>query len=90
MSIEAVAARAANVAIYWRLIAASNANDLENVSALLDPNLIYSLPGRSPVAAHTQGVAAHLDMLRRVRRPRSRGSGGISSAIPSRRSSSSR
>jgi ketosteroid isomerase-like protein len=67
MSIEPVAARAANVTIYWRLIAAFNANDLETVSALLDPNLIYTLPGRSPVAAHTQGVAAHLDMLRRAR-----------------------
>ncbi len=56
-----------NVATYWRLIEAFNRNDLETVGAVLDPDLVYTIPGRSPVAAHTQGVAAHLEALRRTR-----------------------
>jgi ketosteroid isomerase-like protein len=56
-----------NVATYWRLIEAFNRNDLETVAALLHPDLVYTIPGRSPVAAHTSGVSAHLEALRRVR-----------------------
>jgi len=56
-----------NVAIYWRLIEAFNRNDLETVGALLDPDMIYTIPGRSPLACHTRGVAAHLEALRRSR-----------------------
>ena len=56
-----------NVATYWRLIDAFNRNDLETVGAVLDPDIVYTIPGRSPIAAHTRGVAAHLEALRRTR-----------------------
>jgi len=56
-----------NVACYWRLIGAFNANDLETVSTLFHPNVVYTMPGRSPVAGQTHGVDAHLGMLRRAR-----------------------
>jgi ketosteroid isomerase-like protein len=56
-----------NVATYWRLIEAFNRNDLETVGAVLDPELVYTIPGRSPIAAHTRGVSAHLEALRRSR-----------------------
>ena len=58
---------AANVAAYWRLIDAFNRSDLDTVGAVLDPDIVYTIPGRSPVACHTRGIAAHLDALRRVR-----------------------
>ncbi len=58
---------AANVAAYWRLIDAFNRSDLEAVGAVLDPGIVYTIPGRSPIACHTQGIPAHLDALRRVR-----------------------
>jgi ketosteroid isomerase-like protein len=57
----------ANVAAYWRLIDAFNRSDLDAVGAVLDPDIVYTIPGRSPVACHTRGIAAHLDALRRVR-----------------------
>ncbi len=56
-----------NVAAYFRLIDAFNRNDLETVAAVLDPDIVYTIPGRSPVAAHTRGIPAHLEALRRTR-----------------------
>jgi uncharacterized protein len=56
-----------NVATYFRLIDAFNRNDLETVGAVLHPDIVYTIPGRSPVAAHTRGIAAHLEALRRTR-----------------------
>ena len=56
-----------NVATYWRLIEAFNRNDLATISAVFDPDVVYTIPGRSPIAAHTRGVAAHLEALRRTR-----------------------
>jgi ketosteroid isomerase-like protein len=56
-----------NVASYFRLIDAFNRNDLETVGAVLDPDIVYTIPGRSPIATHTRGVAAHLEALRRSR-----------------------
>jgi ketosteroid isomerase-like protein len=49
------------------MIAAFNANDLGAVEALVDPNLEYTLPGKSPLACWTRGVGAHLQMLKTAR-----------------------
>ena len=57
----------ANVAAYWRLIDAFNRSDLETVAAVLDPDIVYTIPGRSPIACHTRGLKDHLEALRRVR-----------------------
>jgi uncharacterized protein len=56
-----------NVIAYKRMIAAFNANDLSAVEALVDADLAYSIPGRSPVACSTRGVTEHLRVLRRAR-----------------------
>jgi ketosteroid isomerase-like protein len=56
-----------NVIAYKRMIAAFNAGDLSAVETLVAPDLEYTIPGRSPVACHTRGVAAHLTMLKQVR-----------------------
>lgn len=56
-----------NVIAYRHMIAAFNANDLSAVEALVDAELSYTIPGRSPIACATRGVADHLRMLRRVR-----------------------
>ena len=56
-----------NVVAYKRMIAAFNANDLGAVQALLDADLVYTIPGQSPIACHTRGVAAHLQMLKQAR-----------------------
>jgi hypothetical protein len=56
-----------NVVAYKRMIAAFNANDLSAVEALVDADLTYFIPGRSPVACHTRGVSEHLRALRRAR-----------------------
>jgi ketosteroid isomerase-like protein len=56
-----------NVVAYRRMIAAFNANDLGAVEALVDPNLEYTLPGKSPLACWTRGVGAHLQMLKTAR-----------------------
>jgi len=49
------------------MIAAFNANDLGAVEALVHSDLVYTIPGESPIACHTSGVAAHLQMLKRAR-----------------------
>jgi ketosteroid isomerase-like protein len=56
-----------NVSAYKRMIAAFNNNDLSAVEALIHPDLEYTIPGDSPIACHTRGVAAHLSALRRAR-----------------------
>lgn len=56
-----------NVVAYKGMIAAFNANDLSAVEALVDPDLSYIIPGRSPVACDTRGVADHLRALRNAR-----------------------
>ncbi|MES1174736.1 MAG: nuclear transport factor 2 family protein [Myxococcales bacterium] len=56
-----------NVLAYKRMIAAFNANDLGAVEALVDPSLEYTLPGKSPLACSTRGVAPHLQMLKAAR-----------------------
>ena len=56
-----------NVVAYKRMIAAFNANDLGAVEALVDPDLVYTIPGLSPIACHTRGVVQHLSMLKAAR-----------------------
>lgn len=56
-----------NVAAYKGMIAAFNANDLGAVEALVDADLVYTIPGSSPLACHTRGVVAHLQMLKGAR-----------------------
>jgi ketosteroid isomerase-like protein len=57
----------ANVTAYKRMIAAFNNNDLLAVESLVHPEMVYSIPGKSPLACNTRGVAAHLSVLRRAR-----------------------
>ena len=56
-----------NVTAYKGMIAAFNANDLSAVEALVSADLVYSIPGKSPIACHTRGVAEHLKMLKAAR-----------------------
>jgi uncharacterized protein len=56
-----------NVLAYKRMIAAFNANDLGAVEALVDPDLVYTIPGTSPIACHTTGVIPHLTVLKQAR-----------------------
>jgi uncharacterized protein len=56
-----------NVLAYKRMIAAFNANDLGAVEALVSPDLVYTIPGKSQIACHTRGVLPHLTMLKQAR-----------------------
>jgi ketosteroid isomerase-like protein len=56
-----------NVLAYKRMIAAFNANDLGAVEALVSPDLVYTIPGKSKIACHTRGVMPHLTMLKLAR-----------------------
>ncbi len=56
-----------NVVAYRRMIAAFNQNDLSAVAQLVDPDVVYTIPGRSLVACVTRGVKAHLEALARAR-----------------------
>lgn len=56
-----------NVLAYRAMIEAFNRNDLSEVERLVDPQLIYTIPGRSPIACRTEGVQAHLAALRHAR-----------------------
>ncbi len=56
-----------NVAAYRRMIEGFNANDLGAVASLLDEGIVYTIPGRSPIACETKGLAAHLSALKRAR-----------------------
>jgi uncharacterized protein len=56
-----------HVVSYERLIAAFNAGDFETVTSILDPQLVYTIPGNSPIAGTTRGVEAHVGALRRAK-----------------------
>ena len=56
-----------NVIAYKRMIAAFNNNDLSAVESLVHPEMVYTIPGESPLACNTRGVAAHIGVLRRAR-----------------------
>ena len=56
-----------NATAYKRMIEAFNANDLGTVEALVDADLVYTIPGESPIACQTRGVVAHLQMLKGAR-----------------------
>jgi hypothetical protein len=58
-----------NVTAYKRMIAAFNNNDLSAVESLVHPEMVYAIPGKSPLACNTRGVAAHLSVLRHAREP---------------------
>ena len=55
-----------NVTAYKRMIAAFNNNDLSAVEALVHPEMVYSIPGNSPLACNTRGVTEHVSVLRRA------------------------
>jgi ketosteroid isomerase-like protein len=56
-----------NELAYKRMIAAFNANDLGAVEALVSPDLVYTIPGKSQIACHTRGVMPHLTVLKQAR-----------------------
>jgi ketosteroid isomerase-like protein len=56
-----------NVTRYWQLIEAFNSGDLNVVAELLDHDIVYTIPGRSPIAGQTRGVRAHIEALRFAR-----------------------
>ncbi len=56
-----------NVAAYRRMIEAFNKNDLAAVSEIMADDVVYTIPGRSPLAGTTQSLAAHLRVLGRAR-----------------------
>jgi ketosteroid isomerase-like protein len=47
------------------MMEAFNANDLSTIAELVDANVEYVVPGRSPIAGRTHDIAGLLDMLRR-------------------------
>ena len=49
------------------MLEAFNAGDLSAVQELLSEDLVYTLPGRSPLAGTTHGIAEHLQMLKSAR-----------------------
>jgi ketosteroid isomerase-like protein len=55
------------VLAYYRMIRAFNENDLDAVRALLHEDVVYTIPGRSPIAGTARGVPAHLAQLQRAR-----------------------
>ncbi|HEX2730177.1 MAG TPA: nuclear transport factor 2 family protein [Polyangiaceae bacterium] len=55
------------IAIYKRMIAGFNANDLSIVREVVSEDIVYTLPGRSELAGTTRGIEPHLAMLRRAR-----------------------
>lgn len=55
------------MAAYRRLIEGFNANDWEAVANLVDEKVVYTIPGRSPLACETSGLSAHLATLKRAK-----------------------
>lgn len=49
------------------MIAGFNSNDLAAVASLVDPDVVYTIPGRSRIAGETTGISAHLAALQRAR-----------------------
>lgn len=56
-----------HVALYLRMIAAFNAGRVGEAADLFHPDIVYTIPGRSPIAGRTRGPQAHFDMLRTIR-----------------------
>jgi ketosteroid isomerase-like protein len=52
---------------YFRMIRAFNENDLDAVRALLHEDVVYTIPGRSPIAGTARGVSQHLSQLQKAR-----------------------
>ena len=55
------------VVAYFRMIRAFNEGDLGAVRALLHEDVVYTIPGRSPIAGTARGVSQHLEQLQRAR-----------------------
>jgi ketosteroid isomerase-like protein len=70
-----------NVTAYKRMIAAFNNNDLSAVESLVHPDMVYSIPGKSPLACNTRGVSVHLSVVRHARAQRRK----LAPRAPSRR-----
>ncbi len=49
------------------MISAFNAGNVGEAVEIFHPELVYTIPGRSPIACVTRGVPAHLEALRRAR-----------------------
>jgi ketosteroid isomerase-like protein len=55
------------VIAYFRMIRAFNENDLEAVRALIHEDVIYTIPGRSPIGGTARGISQHLAQLQSAR-----------------------
>lgn len=55
------------VVAYFRMIRAFNENDLGAVQALLHEDVVYTIPGHSPIAGTARGVPQHLAQLQKAR-----------------------
>jgi ketosteroid isomerase-like protein len=56
-----------HVLLYRKMIAAFNANRIGEAVEIFHPDVVYTIPGKSPIAGQTRGIEAHLEMLRRIR-----------------------
>ncbi len=56
-----------HVGLYLRMIAAFNAGRVGDAAEILHPDVLYTIPGKSPIAGQTRGAQAHFDMLRAIR-----------------------
>jgi ketosteroid isomerase-like protein len=56
-----------HVLLYRKMIAAFNANRIGEAAEIFHPDVVYTIPGKSPIAGETRGIEAHLEMLRRIR-----------------------
>ncbi|MDF3065313.1 MAG: hypothetical protein K0R38_914 [Polyangiaceae bacterium] len=56
-----------NVVAYRRMIDGFNSNDLTAVANLVDEGVVYTIPGRSPIACATTGLPAHLAALKHAK-----------------------
>lgn len=55
------------VSAYFRMIRAFNENDLGVVRELLHEDVVYTIPGRSPIAGTARGLSEHLAQLQKAR-----------------------
>jgi ketosteroid isomerase-like protein len=56
-----------NVLRYRRMLDSFNRNDLDRVTEVVDPDVLYTIPGKSVLAGRTRGLPAHMAMLRRAK-----------------------
>jgi len=49
------------------MIAAFNEGDLDKVREVVSAEVVYTVPGRSPLAGRTEGLLAHVEMLQKAR-----------------------